>query len=487
MVYLDTNKEIIFASSNPEVSRAISRLLSEGKLRKIAPKIYSSNLVDSPESIVRRNILHILMWRFPGTVISHRSAHEMRITPSGDFFLTGKSNRNVKDLPGVTVHILKGPEPDEKDMRYGNMFIASEYRWMLENMQQTKKEGESSKILPQEVVEKKLGSVMIAGGEDALNDYRDQLRATAQRLGMDREFKRINILISAILATHSADILTSPTIKAMAAGAPYDENRKDLFETLFDALQSYHFLSYPVVSSELEYRNIAFYESYFSNYIEGTEFEVDEARRIVETGLPAAHRSEDSHDILGTFNVVSNRSEMQQCPESIQDLKDILQRRHAILLSGRPDLHPGQFKERNNRAGNTEFVDFKLVPGTLDVGFSYYAALSSPMARAVYMMFLISETHPFDDGNGRVARMMMNAELFHAGEAKIIVPTVCREDYLLALRKLSRQKDPSAYLKVMDMLHRFTASLYGRSTDDMLQYLYKCNAFSEPDEQYLKF
>jgi Fic family protein len=109
------------------------------------------------------------------------------------------------------------------------------------------------------------------------------------------------------------------------------------------------------------------------------------------------------------------------------------------------------------------------------------------MARAVYMMFLISETHPFDDGNGRVARMMMNAELFHAGEAKIIVPTVCREDYLLALRKLSRQKDPSAYLKVMDMLHRFTATLYGRATDEMLQYLYKCNAFSEADEQYLKF
>ena len=39
----------------------------------------------------------------------------------------------------------------------------------------------------------------------------------------------------------------------------------------------------------------------------------------------------------------------------------------------------------------------------------------------------------------------------------------------------------------MDMLHRFTATLYGRATDEMLQYLYKCNAFSEADEQYLKF
>ena len=43
----------------------------------------------------------------------------------------------------------------------------------------------------------------------------------------------------------------------------------------------------------------------------------------------------------------------------------------------------------NNRAGNTEFVDAKLVPGTLEVGFGYYAALTSPLAKAVYMMFLI--------------------------------------------------------------------------------------------------
>ena len=106
---------------------------------------------------------------------------------------------------------------------------------------------------------------------------------------------------------------------------------------------------------------------------------MDEARKIVDSGLPAIHRSEDSHDILGTFNVVSNRSEMQKCPESFQDLKEILLRRHSILLSGRLDLHPGQFKERNNRAGNTEFVDYKLVSGTLDVGFNYYAALTSPI------------------------------------------------------------------------------------------------------------
>jgi fido (protein-threonine AMPylation protein) len=35
------------------------------------------------------------------------------------------------------------------------------------------------------------------------------------------------------------------------------------------------------------------------------------------------------------------------------------------------------------------------------------------------MMFLISEVHPFADGNGRIARIMMNAELVAAGEERI--------------------------------------------------------------------
>lgn len=488
MPQLDLNKEIVFASSDPDVSHAISRLVKQGKLKKIAPRLYTTNLIDSPENIVRRNILNVLMWRFPKMVISHRSAREMRLTASGFFFLTGNVNRKVTDLPGVTVVVSKGPGSDKNDTVFGQMFIAGEYRWMLENMQESRRNGDESKVLPQDVIEKKLGSILIASGEEGLNAYRDMLRETAGRLGMDNEFKKINKLISALLATHKAVVLKTPYARALSVGLRFDENRKRLFETLFDSLQEHHFISRQVpVQTEDEYRDIAFFESYFSNYIEGTEFEVGEARQIVETGIPVDHRNEDSHDILGTFQLVSNRSEMMRYPQSARELVDILRRRHAILLVRRPELNPGQFKTVNNRAGSTEFVDAKLVEGTLEIGFDYYTALTSPLAKAIYMMFLISETHPFNDGNGRIARVLMNAELFRAGEAKIIVPTVFREDYLLSLRKLSRQEEPSAYIKVMEKLHRFGQSLYGRTTDGLLRYLTDCNAFKEPDEAKLFF
>jgi hypothetical protein len=80
-------------------------------------------------------------------------------------------------------------------------------------------------------------------------------------------------------------------------------------------------------------------------------------------------------------------------------------------MGGRLDKRPGVFKEAANRAGDSQFVLPGLVTGTLRAGWEGLAALDTAFERAVYMMFLVSEVHPSDDGNGRVARVMMNAEL----------------------------------------------------------------------------
>lgn len=78
-----------------------------------------------------------------------------------------------------------------------------------------------------------------------------------------------------------------------------------------------------------------------------------------------------------------------------EQLLDILKYRHKVLLSARFTKQPGLFKDRNNFAGQTSFVDFELVRGTLLRGFEIYRALESPIAKALFMMFLISEVHPF--------------------------------------------------------------------------------------------
>ena len=94
----DTQKEIIFGSSDPNVSRVLSKKEKDGELRKVAPRIYTTNLIDSLENIVRRNLMDILVYRYPDALISHRSAKEMRPTATGVFFLTGSTSRRVTEI-----------------------------------------------------------------------------------------------------------------------------------------------------------------------------------------------------------------------------------------------------------------------------------------------------------------------------------------------------------------------------------------------------
>ena len=52
-------QEVIFGSSDSSISKQISKLEKAGKIRKIAPRLYSSNLTDTPETIVIRNLFSI--------------------------------------------------------------------------------------------------------------------------------------------------------------------------------------------------------------------------------------------------------------------------------------------------------------------------------------------------------------------------------------------------------------------------------------------
>ena len=43
---------------------------------------------------------------------------------------------------------------------------------------------------------------------------------------------------------------------------------------------------------------------------------------------------------------------------------------------------------------------------------------------------MVNEIHPFLEGNGRIARVTMNAELVRAKQTRMTIPTVYRGDYL---------------------------------------------------------
>jgi hypothetical protein len=77
---------------------------------------------------------------------------------------------------------------------------------------------------------------------------------------------------------------------------------------------------------------------------------------------------------------------------------------------------------------------------------------------------------------------MMSAELVAGRHSKIIVPTGFRGDDLAALRRLSREDDPSVYIKALRFLHDYTAQIDWTSHDAAEVDLRATNAFEETDD-----
>ena len=221
----------------------------------------------------------------------------------------------------------------------------------------------------------------------------------------------------------------------------------------------------------------AFLESYFSNFIEGTEFEIGEARDIVMHNKIAEKRPKDSHDIIGVFQQIIHPGWRSQTLSTTPQVLEQLRARHAEMMHARPEIEPGEFKDRMNFAGNTAFVAPERVRGTLVEGAKRLADVAPGMPRALLAMFLVAEVHPFLDGNGRLARLVMNAEFSAAGECRIIVPTLAREEYMDCLRKLTRQADADGFIRYMTWLQQWSEGFDYGNLDEVIEKMKGCNAF----------
>lgn len=466
--------------SESDTTRAVSQMVRQGTARKIGPRLYTRNMSEPVEVIIARNRWQIVDMLAPAGVISYRTALESRPAEDGSVFVACKY-RKTTELPGLRIVRISGHGPAEGDMPFiGGLHMASPSRFLLENLSHTKGMEGATKAAGQKVVEEKLASILRIKGESELNRIRDLARRIAADIGFEKEFSLLDRLIGSLLQTQKAD-LKSPVAKSYSQGEPYDPLRLEQFEALRSALaRTVLPTRHRTYEPGAAFYNESFFDAYFSNFIEGTEFEVDEALGIVFSGVIPQSRPEDAHDILGTWRVVGSLVELQRLPSDVSSFLDLLRRRHMSILEGRPDKRPGEFKEKGNRAGSTFFVAPELVKGTLTQGFSFYKSLSDPLARALFMMYLISEVHPFDDGNGRTARAMMNAELVAAGVCRIMIPSVYRNEYISSLKLLSNHKDPSSFLRVMSVAQDFVSRIDFSELVAARRVLEVCNAFERP-------
>ena len=459
------------------------KLSSKGKIRKISTRIYTSIKDDKKlAGIMKQHWPLIVANAFTTSVISYRSAIEFKPSPMGYIYLVSKQSKTV-EIGGIKFKLIRGtPESASNRDALMGAATASLERAFLDSLISSKVKVKDDRYISIGELEDRLEKMMTQFGEDTLKSFRNNAKKISFELNMPDPYKKLDKIIGTLLGSKNAVLHGRRSIQR-AGGLPVDDGRIELFLLLGNHLETIYYPDNidPNPDNSEYFENKAFFESYFSNYIEGTNFLIEEAEQIIFDKMEIENRVNDSHDISGTFDIVSNRSFMTSNSRSFSNFIDSLRLVNKTVIPTRSDKFPGKFKTKENRAGNTIFVHPDYVEGTLKRAFEISGTISHPIARGIFLSFVVSEVHPFTDGNGRTCRIILNRELLSAGFSSIIIPTVYREDYLLSLRALSRKGRPGPIVRMFLRALRFSRldfSIYQTVKKEIAGR----NWFLEPDE-----
>ncbi len=479
--------DLIFPSDSAE-SKRLSHRARQGKITQVRRGLYiDSTNREVVAQAVTANWMKIVRSFCPeGTIAAYRTAQEL-VPVEGEVFVVSpvKHNRRVPIGDYLVINIFPGDVQGGIEPMAIDMHRSAPARLCLENL--TRSSGRRrtvDKARGREWVEEYLSRYLARQGEDGLNALRDEARILADTLWLPGEYTSLNEIVQALLNTHAQGdtVLQSELAIATARKEPFDPSRLDHFRQLADYLASCELDTAGIEYTTNEWRNASFFEAYFSNFIEGTEFTIEEAEQIIFEHKLNAERPKDSHDVLGTYEIASDRQEMLSTPETADDLLRLIQHRHERMMHARPEVHPGEFKQLPNKAGSTYFVSPEELIGTLSQSMPIYTEIEPGISRAIFIHFVISECHPMDDGNGRLSRLFLNAELHTSGLAKLIIPNVHRESYVNGLRLASRTDMFRTMVKVLHQMHLYSASLPWADYGELLHTLQEHQADRDPDE-----
>jgi hypothetical protein len=476
---------VLSAMLSPADARRLQRLTKAGQMLRLRSGIYIMAGLSQQETTlhVQRNWQRISGAVAPGGVVSHISAMTKGIQDDTKVTISHPTIHGKKvALPGLTLVLLRGPGPLPFDMPLGDTGLhwAGRARFLLENIGKA-----APRRAGREEVERFLITVLNSGGERALNDIRDQAATLAPALGMQKEEFALRSLIGALLGTHNRGELRTRDGQLVVQGTPVDSERMARFEVLAAYLRSAVLPNIPnKVPAGVARHNFAFVESYFSNYVEGTKFDIQEARDIVLHNKPVASRPKDSHDILEVFRLAVSPPYRDSPPTAGADFLAGLESWHAEMLRMRPEVNPGKTKLDINYAGTTRFVEPGMVRGTMEEGSHLALSVPEGLARAIYYAFLISEVHPFEDGNGRLSRLALNAELTRMGLHRVIIPTLFHPQYVDCARSLTRNNEPEGFVRSIAKMARWCAQFDYADLNRLIADLKITNAFEESPVQF---
>lgn len=188
--------------------------------------------------------------------------------------------------------------------------------------------------------------------------------------------------------------------------------------------------------------------TYNSNHIEGSKLSEDQTRMIFETNTIDVGEGVPVDDILETahhFRAIDYVIDVAE--EALTE--DIIKELHRILKHDTKDsalswFAVGDYKKRANVVGGHETAKPKEVPARMKELLSKYEALDNVTVEDIIRFHYEFESiHPFQDGNGRVGRLITLKECLRYSIVPFIIEDSKKHFYY---RGLSEWKTESGYL-----------------------------------------
>ena len=208
-------------------------------------------------------------------------------------------------------------------------------------------------------------------------------------------------------------------------------------------IDSYRPLDENVLKQIKAYFKISF--TYSSNAIEGNSLSLSETKIIIEDGITIGGKPVKEHlEVIGNSNAYDLLFDIAN--QNLQISEDIILQLHRILYSNIDVENAGKYRKCNVLITGSEYElpKHNEVPKLMKEFTSKIRTNKEkmhPVEFAAWLHERLVSIHPFIDGNGRTARLLMNLALLQAGYNITSISPVVRNDYIAGLEDAQLKND----------------------------------------------
>ena len=192
------------------------------------------------------------------------------------------------------------------------------------------------------------------------------------------------------------------------------------------------------------YHELQIRMTYNSNHIEGSTLSEEQTRRIFETNTLGAEDDLVVDDIIETVN---HFRAIDYCIEVAEEAlsEDIIKHLHYLLKMRTQAerlvwFQIGDYKQRPNVVGGTKTSTPKEVPAAMKALITAYLAKENvSLADIVEFHYRFEKIHPFQDGNGRVGRLIAFKECLKQNLVPFIIEDRKKYYYYRGLKEYESQ------------------------------------------------